>query len=413
MSEAVRGSDSPWRSDWDMMTLTGRNMGPRGLISKETFFEAIKEDRERVYREIANIMDEARGTLGRVRNERDEKQKQVDELDQQVDSLIEERNALQLAVNSLALQARPAEAQKAQRSAKLGDPKHLTDGKEPIFESWLSRMRRKLAVNADHFPTEESRIAYVENRTEGEAARHLAPKMREDHPEKFETAEEVFEYLQGIYEDVNKLENAKVEYRRLVMRNGYEPRTSFDWKPLLETLPRVEKLKREDARQHVIQMEEIWKLAVDNVKRAQGIESQANKHRREPNFGVGDKVFLSLKDYTIQRPSRKLAEQNEGPFEIIEKVGNSYRLRLPNSMKIHPISSPDKLRKDANDPLPGQQNETPETVKIQGENEWEVEDVLASRISRGKLQYRVKRLGFDDDSTWYPAPNLKGSPHLI
>ncbi|ODH50785.1 hypothetical protein GX48_03102 [Paracoccidioides brasiliensis] len=202
MSEAVRGSDSPWRSDWDNMTQVEGEMRPRESISKELFFEAFKEDPERVYREISNFMDEARDTLNRVRNERDEIQRQVYELGQQVDSLIEERNTLQQIVISLASQAGPAEAQKAQRSAKLDNPKHLTDGKEPIFEIWLSRMKRKLAVNADHFPTEESCIAYIETRTEGDAARHLAPRMREDHPEKFETAEEVFEYLQWVYEDV-------------------------------------------------------------------------------------------------------------------------------------------------------------------------------------------------------------------
>ncbi|KGY15040.1 hypothetical protein PABG_12155 [Paracoccidioides brasiliensis Pb03] len=43
--------------------------------------------------------------------------------------------------------------------------------------------------------------------------------MKEDHSEKFETAEKVFKYLQKIYENVNKLENAKTEYQHLIMRN--------------------------------------------------------------------------------------------------------------------------------------------------------------------------------------------------
>ncbi|ODH51755.1 hypothetical protein GX48_01997 [Paracoccidioides brasiliensis] len=89
-------------------------------------------------------------------------------------------------------------------------------------------MRRKLAVDAGHFPTEESQIASIENRTEGKAARHLAPRMRNDHPERFETAEEVFEHLQGIYEDVNKLENAKFDHRRLITRDNDRP---CSWSP--------------------------------------------------------------------------------------------------------------------------------------------------------------------------------------
>ncbi|OJD09420.1 hypothetical protein ACJ73_10332 [Blastomyces percursus] len=165
---------------------------------------------------------------------------------------------------------------------------------------------------------------------------------------------------------------------------------SFDWKPLSNPLPRLERLNREDARKQVERMKEIWEMAAINMKRAQrNMEHQANKHRREPDFEVGDKVFLSLKDYKIQRPSRKLAEQNEGPFEILQKIGNSYRLKLPSRMKINPALSPDKLRKAADNPLPGQINVPPEPIEIEGENEWEIEEVLAS------------------------PRNLKGSPHLL
>ena len=36
------------------------------------------------------------------------------------------------------------------KSAKLPDPKILTDGKDPYLEDWLSDMRRKLKANHDH-----------------------------------------------------------------------------------------------------------------------------------------------------------------------------------------------------------------------------------------------------------------------
>jgi hypothetical protein len=117
------------------------------------------------------------------------------------------------------------------------------------------------------------------------------------------------------------------------------------------------------------------------------MSDQANRRRREENFRIGEKVFLSLYNYKVSRLSRKLAEQNEGPFEVIKKKGNSYRLALPLAMKIYPVFSPDKLRRAYNDPLPGQANETPDPVQINGENEWEVDEILALRLWHSKLQY--------------------------
>lgn len=226
LTENQGATETPWRSDWDMMTISQENLGGKPPIAKKEFINAMKKDADSVYREIASLMDNARENLCRIRRERDAYRTQaerVEQLDKQVDDLMEERDNLQRAVNTLALREAPAEGiSRIQRSVKIDDPKHLTDGKEPLFEHWLSRMKSKFMVNADHFPEEASKIAYIENRTDGNAARHLAPRMREDHPEKFTTADEIFKYLKDIYEDPNKLENAKNEYRRLVMRNGDE-----------------------------------------------------------------------------------------------------------------------------------------------------------------------------------------------
>ncbi|OJD22342.1 hypothetical protein ACJ73_06313, partial [Blastomyces percursus] len=195
LTENQGATESPWRSDWDMMTISRENLGGGTPISKKEFFDALKKDKDRVYQEIAGLMDNARENLCRIRSERNAYRTQaerVGQLDKQVDDLMEERDNLQQAVNNLALQrGTPAGWNlDTRRSVKIDDPKHLTDGKEPFFEHWLSRMKNKFVVNADHFPTEESKIAYIENRTDGAAARHLAPRMREGHPEKFTTAEE-------------------------------------------------------------------------------------------------------------------------------------------------------------------------------------------------------------------------------
>jgi hypothetical protein len=78
------------------------------------------------------------------------------------------------------------------KSTKIVDPELLDDSKDSKFEHWLSRMRNKLKSNTDYFPTEDLRMAYVEGQTKGAAVRHIYPRMQQDHPEAYKTAEEIF-----------------------------------------------------------------------------------------------------------------------------------------------------------------------------------------------------------------------------
>ena len=117
---------------------------------------------------------------------------------------------------------------------------------------------------------------------------------------------------------------------------GYLPRTSFDWdRPTDRELTVREKQSQEEARQHVRQLEEAWNVARENLEKSQdGMVRQANKHRREPDFDAGDLVWVSTRNWKTGRPSRKLDYQMAGPYRIIEKVGNSYQVELPETVKI-------------------------------------------------------------------------------
>ena len=104
------------------------------------------------------------------------------------------------------------------RTTKLPDPPILTDGKDPRFEDWLSRIKNKLKVNADHYPTEAMKIAYVEGRTGDKAARHLAPRMKEGSVGEYENVNEVFKHLETVFNDPNKTVNARRKFRAMQMK---------------------------------------------------------------------------------------------------------------------------------------------------------------------------------------------------
>jgi hypothetical protein len=46
----------------------------------------------------------------------------------------------------------------------------------------------------------------------------------------------------------------------------------------------------------------------------------------------------------------------------------------------------------------------------EGEEEYEVQEVLVVKLLRGKLRYRVNWKGWDPDPDWYPASSLSNSP---
>jgi len=142
----------------------------------------------------------------------------------------------------------------------------------------------------------------------------------------------------------------------------------------------------------------------------------ANRKRTDVDFKVGDQVFVSTINMKTNRPTKKLDYRMIGPYPIIEKINEvAYKVALPKTVKVHPVFhvsllEPAKLDTDEFRAKP----DAPPPVLIDEEYEWEVEEILDSRIYRRKLQYYVKWKGWDiTESSWLPAENLDHAKTLV
>jgi hypothetical protein len=75
---------------------------------------------------------------------------------------------------------------------------------------------------------------------------------------------------------------------------------------------------------------------------------------------------------------------------ILEKIGYSFKLDLPSSIKVYLVFYVNKLRKYPDNPLRGQLAPEPEPLNVYGDDEYKVEEILSARLVYGLLRYRVK-----------------------
>lgn len=212
------------------------------------------------------------------------------------------------------------------------------------------------------------------------------------------------------------LHHESIETSPFQLLHGHPPRLSFDWKAPEKPQNARQRLAHNEAKEIVKKMHEAWNWVRTKMEKAQEKKRRdVNLHRREPDFKVGDSVWLSTKNLALDQPSRKLGHQNIGPFKIISSKGWSYELDLPPSMgSIHRVFHAKLLRKDPSNPLPGQQNPPPKEYEIiPGVKEWQVESIRTCKLVYRKLKYRANWLGADEDPEFYPASDFMYSPHLL
>lgn len=121
---------------------------------------------------------------------------------------------------------------------------------------------------------------------------------------------------------------------------GWSPfEALYGYAPKCLGLPPDHVAKVPDVQDWLQERQVMNRLLQQHLIRAQErMKRQADKHRSERTFAVGDWVFLKLQPYIqsslAPRSNQKLAFKFFGPFQVTERVGSvAYKLRLPSSAR--------------------------------------------------------------------------------
>ncbi|KAL0177254.1 hypothetical protein M9458_026148, partial [Cirrhinus mrigala] len=197
---------------------------------------------------------------------------------------------------------------------------------------------------------------------------------------------------------------------------GYQP-PLFPWSGEPSDLPSVnEWLQRS---------EETWNRAHIHLQRAVRHQvEQANRHRRpNPEYTPGQWVWLSTRDLHLRLPSRKLSPRYVGPFKILRQITPvSFHLELPSNYRISPtfhvlLLKPAEGPGETTEEEEGAEVQTPPPILVDGEEAYQVRDLLDSRRRGGVLQYLVDWEGYGpEERSWVNArdildPTLKEAFH--
>ena len=125
-------------------------------------------------------------------------------------------------------------------------------------------------------------------------------------------------------------------------------------------------------------------------------------------YQKGDQVWLEGCNLTTTHPTTKLAPWHYGPFPITHVVSRTfYQLKLPSQWNVHNMFHASLLTPYKETALNGNKYQEPTPDLVEGQPEWEVEQILQARHHQKQLQYLIQWKGFSEaHDSWEPASNI-------
>ena len=210
----------------------------------------------------------------------------------------------------------------------------------------------------------------------------------------------------------NSTKHSTTKHSPIYAYTGNEPRLT-EWDVVIHS-------KEGDspaARDHALEMQKLHLVLKENILKAQETwQKPYNKKHRDGSFEVGNQVMLSSKHLRSIRPSKKLDHRHVGPFEVIEVINPvAYKLKLPESMRIHPVFHISLLK-----PYVARNNAEPSEAvpfHVEADVPQRPEGILRKRQRHGRSEYLVKWLGYpESDNQWLrrsTVMNLEGGEALL
>ena len=132
---------------------------------------------------------------------------------------------------------------------------------------------------------------------------------------------------------------------------------------------------------------------------------QINKHRKIVEYVEKNFIFLDRRNIKTIRSSDKLDDKKLDSYRMLQRMNNFYRFELSEIMRIYDVFHCWLFRKDLRDSLESQINEFFDSVIVNENFEWEMNDILESRYRYNRFQYRVNWSDWSHDRTWYYVDN--------